>query len=97
MKRENEKWFTMRALIKYAKLPWTTAANSKSIDHYSTIAQQASKWPNAADLPAGSNAIKLTDLHLQGETRALCVQAVGKASILNHSSGPIRAADPSLR
>jgi len=87
----------IRASIKDEKLSWTIAGNENTIDHYSILAQQASQWTEAADLPAGSNTIQLADLHLQGETRALCVQAVGKASILNHSSGPIRAADPSLR
>jgi hypothetical protein len=31
----------------------------------------------------------LRELHLEPETKAVCVQAVGKASLLNHSSGPI--------
>ena len=57
---------------------------------YTILAQQAYQWINVADLPAGANAAKLTDLHLQPESRAPCVQAVGKASVLNHSSGPLK-------
>jgi hypothetical protein len=75
--------------IKDEKLLWTITGNENTIDHYSILAQQSSQWTDVADLPAGSNAIKLTDLHLQPETSTIYVQAVGKPSILNHSSGPI--------
>jgi hypothetical protein len=78
----------VKALIKDERLTWTIAGSENTIDHYTILAQQASQWINVADLPAGSKAVKLTDLHLQPETRALCVQAAGKASMLNHSSGP---------
>lgn len=79
----------VRAAIKDEKLTWTIAGSENTIDHYSILAKQASQWINVAGFPAGSTAVRLTDLHLPPETRALCVQAVGKASMLNHSSGPI--------
>ena len=79
----------VQASVKDEKLTWTITGSENTIDHYTILAQQASQWINVADLPAGSNAVKLTDLHLQPESRALCVQAVGKASILNHFSGRI--------
>ena len=78
-----------RAAIKDEKLTWIIAGSENTIDHYSILAKQASQWINVAGFPAGSNAVRLTDLPLPPETRALCVQAVGKASMLNHSSGPI--------
>jgi hypothetical protein len=79
----------VKASIKDEKLTWTITGSENTIDHYTVLAQQSSQWISVADLPAGSTAVKLSDLHLQPESRALCVQAVGKASMLNHSSGPI--------
>ena len=79
----------VKASIKDEQLTWTIPGSENTIDHYTILAQQASQWINVAELPAGSNAAKLTALHLQPESRALCVEAVGKASMLNHFSGPI--------
>jgi hypothetical protein len=79
----------VKASIKDDHLTWTITGSENTVDHCAILAQQASQWINVADLPAGSNAVKLTDLHLQPKSRALCVQAVGKASMLNHSPSPI--------
>ena len=61
----------VKASIKDEQLTWTITGNENTIDHYTTLAQQASQSINVADLPAGSNAAKLTDLHVQPESAEL--------------------------
>jgi hypothetical protein len=74
------------------RLNWTIDGPKNTIDHYAILVQQGSQWTQATDLPAGVQSIPVTRLSLRSDTSALCVEAVGKASILNHFSGPIQYA-----
>jgi hypothetical protein len=76
----------VKAFINDDNLAWTIAGSEDTIDHYGILAQQGPQWVHVADVPAGSHAIKLRDLHLIPETGTLCVEALGKASLLNHFS-----------
>jgi len=76
----------VKASINDAELSWSISGSEDTIEHYVILAQQESQWANVADVPTGSHSIKLQDLHLKAETRALCVEALGKASLLNHFS-----------
>ena len=60
-----------------------------AVDHYAVLAKRGSEWIEAADVRPGTHSIALTELRLSGKPAAFCVEAVGKASILNHFSGPI--------
>ena len=70
-------------------LSWNVSGPEDTIDHYVVLVQRGSEWTEASDLPSGSRSIALAQLHLSGKPAAFCVEAVGKASILNHFSGPI--------
>jgi len=76
----------VKASINDEELSWSISGSEDTIEHYVILAQQESQWANVADVPTGSHSIKLRDLHLKAESRALCVEALGKASLLNHFS-----------
>ena len=80
----------IQASITNEHLTWTTSGKENTIDHYAILARKGSEWANVADLPTGAHSIALRKLPLQPETTAMCVQAIGKPSVLNHSSGPIQ-------
>ncbi|MBZ5681991.1 MAG: hypothetical protein LAO24_17975 [Acidobacteriia bacterium] len=79
----------VRASITGDELAWSISGRENTIDHYVIMAEKDAQWKDLATLPAGSRSVQLHDLHLQPEVDALCVQAVGKPSMLNHSSGPL--------
>jgi hypothetical protein len=82
---------TVKASIAGNQLSWSITGNENSIDHYAILASgNRSQWKDVTDLPAASHSVELRDLSLQPDTNNLCVQAVGKASILNHFSEPVR-------
>lgn len=72
------------------RLTWTVSGSENTIDHFAVFAQSGREWTEAADLPAGSHSIQLSQLHSREEPAAFCVEAVGKASMSNHFSQPIR-------
>jgi hypothetical protein len=80
---------SVKASISGDNLMWSITGRENTIDHYGILAQNGSQWMDVADLPTGSHSVQLRDLHLQSGVGALCVQAVGKASMLNHSSGAV--------
>lgn len=79
----------IKASLEGDKLSWKISGHENTIDHYAVLAQAGQQWTMVVEVPEGSHSIKLRDLHLQPEAGALCVQAVGKASLLNHFSGPV--------
>jgi hypothetical protein len=80
----------VNATINHDKVEWTLAGQENTLDHFSILARDGSDWTDVRDVPAKLHSIPLRDLHLPAKTTALCVQAVGKASLLNHASGPLR-------
>jgi hypothetical protein len=61
-----------------------------TIYRFAVLAQAGHEWTEAADVPPGSHSVKLSQLQAHEAATAFCVEAVGKASILNHFSQPIR-------
>jgi hypothetical protein len=53
------------------------------------LQQGSSEWSEIRKLSTAQHSVTLQDLHLSPDTANLCVLAVGKPSMLNHSSGPI--------
>jgi hypothetical protein len=80
----------IQASVAGDKLSWTVSAPKNTIDHYIVLAQQGTQWTQGAELPPGTRSISLSQLSVRPETAALCVEAVGRASMLNHFSGPIQ-------
>jgi hypothetical protein len=80
----------LQAEVSGDNLSWNVSAPKETIDHYSVLVQQGRQWTEAAQLPSGTRSIPLSKLSLRPETSALCVEAVGKASIVNHFSGAIQ-------
>ena len=80
---------SVQASITDEKLSWILSGRDNTLDHFAILAQSNSRWLEIADLPAGSRSFPLHDTPSQLEASALCVVAVGKPSILNHSSGSI--------
>jgi hypothetical protein len=80
---------SVKASLDERQLSWDTGGQENTIDHYSILAETRSQWEAVTDLPAKSHSIQLQELTLQPETSALCVEAVGKASMLNHFSEPL--------
>jgi hypothetical protein len=70
-------------------LSWNLSGPEDTIDHYAVLAKHGSDWTEAADVQPGTHSIALTELRVSGKPAAFCVEAVGKASMLNHFSGPI--------
>ena len=79
----------LRASVEGEKLSWSISGPENTLDHIAILAEKSSQWKDVADLSPKSASIALRDLHLEPETGAVCVQAVGKPSMLNHSSGPL--------
>jgi hypothetical protein len=59
------------------------------VDHIAILAKGSSGWKDVSHLPGKSGSIRMRDLRLQPGAAGLCVEAVGKASMLNHFSGPV--------
>jgi len=81
---------SIQASVAGEKLNWTVAGPKNTIDRVVVLTQRHGEWTEAAEFPAGSRSVPLSQLSIQPETSALCVEAVGRASILNHFSGPIQ-------
>lgn len=79
----------VRASVEGEKLSWSLSGPDATVDHIAILAKGSSDWTDVSDLPGKSGSIRMRDLHLQPGATGLCVEAVGKASMLNHSSGPI--------
>ncbi len=80
----------VQASVGEQKLNWTISGDEATIDHYAVLVQDGSQWRDAADVARREHSIPLSRLALTPQSGALCVQAVGKASFLNHSSGAIQ-------
>jgi hypothetical protein len=80
----------VQASVADQKLSWTISGEEEMIDHYSVLVQNGSAWTDAADVPRREHSIALSRLGLTAPSGALCVEAVGRASMLNHSSGAIQ-------
>ena len=64
------------------------------MDHFAILAESGGRWSEVGREPVGSHSAKLSDLHSSAQASALCVIAVGKPSIVNHSSGPVSLPTP---
>ena len=70
-------------------LSWSISGPEDTVDHYAVLAKRGSEWIEAADVRPGIHSIALNELRLSDQPASVCVEAVGKASMLNHFSGPI--------
>ena len=84
-----ENCVSVKAAIAGENLSWSLSGPGETIDHMAILAGKGSRWIDVRDLPAKSGSVRIRDLHLEPGATGLCVQAIGKASMLNHSSGPI--------
>jgi hypothetical protein len=80
---------TVKAVIRQDKIEWTLSGRENTLDHFSILARDGSDWTDVTHVSPESRFVPVRDLHLLAKTTALCVQAVGKASLLNHASGPL--------
>jgi len=71
-------------------LEWKISGHENTIDHIAVLEQQSSEWSEVGKFRPGQHSISLRDLHVSAATANLCVVAVGKPSMLNHSSGEIK-------
>ena len=82
----------IEASLNNGTLNWRVSGGPEdTIDHYAVLAQVGPQWVEAADLSPGSHSIKLSQLRAAAEPAAVCVEAVGKPSIVNHFSQPIKS------
>jgi hypothetical protein len=84
----------VKAGISGDKLDWNISGSEDTIARYLILAQQGSEWNQVAEVPAGSHSVRLQDLSLAAGTASLCVEALGKASLLNHFSAPVQYSTP---
>lgn len=84
-----ENCVSIQAELAKNELTWKVSGPENTIDHFAVLAQVGHEWTEAADLPAGSHSIKLSELQTRETATEYCVEAVGKASLLNHFSQPI--------
>ena len=80
----------LQARLTQESLTWKVEGMENTIDHYAVWIQHGSAWTEAADVPPGIHSVMRSQLDLSAEPAAFCVEAVGKASMLNQFSGPIR-------
>jgi hypothetical protein len=83
----------MKASIRGNSLAWNISGRENTIDHIAVLQQRSSEWSEIGKFPPAQHSVSLQDLHVSAENANLCVVAVGKASMLNHSSGPISGAE----
>jgi len=81
---------SIQASLSEDRLMWKVSGPENTIDHFAVLAQAGHEWTEAADVTPGSHSIELKQLQAREEPTAFCVEAVGKASTLNHFSQPIR-------
>jgi hypothetical protein len=81
---------SIQASLSEGRLTWKVSGPENTIDHFAVLAQTGHEWTEAADVPPGSHSVKLSQLEAHEAPTTFCVEAVGKASILNHFSQPIR-------
>jgi hypothetical protein len=80
----------VRASIREGKtLVWNISGRQNTIDHIAVLQQQSSEWSEIGRFQAAEHSVSLRDLHVSAATSKLCLVAVGKPSMLNHSSGPV--------
>lgn len=80
----------IKASIRDGKtLVWNISGHETTIDHIAVLEQQSSEWSEVGKFRPTQHSIALRDLHVSADAANLCVMAVGKPSMLNHSSGPI--------
>ena len=70
-------------------LVWNISGSENTIDHISVLQQNSSEWSEIRKFPPAQHSVSLQDLHVTEGTANVCVVAVGRPSMLNHSSGPI--------
>ena len=70
-------------------LEWNISGRDNTINHIAVWEQRPSGWIEIGKFPPMQRSVTLQDLHVSAETSNLCVVAVGKPSMLNHSSGAI--------
>lgn len=80
---------SIQASLSEGRLTWMVSGPENTIDHFAVLTQSGHEWTEAADLPNGSHSVKLSQLRTREEPTGYCVEAVGKASMLNHFSQPI--------
>jgi hypothetical protein len=85
---------SIQASLSEGRLTWTVSGPENTIDHFAVLAHTGHEWTEAADVAPGFHSLKLSQPEAQGAPTAFCVEAVGKASILNHFSHPIRNPGP---
>jgi hypothetical protein len=85
---------SVKAEVNREKLSWTITGRDDTLDHISIFAKTDSRWIPLTDLPPTARSISLRELSSPAAIIALCVQAVAKPSLLNHSSGPIKMLPP---
>ena len=80
----------VKASIRDGKtLVWNISGRENTIDHIAVLQQNSSGWSEISRFPPTQHSVTLADLLGSADTANLCVVAVGKPSMLNHSSGPI--------
>ena len=70
-------------------LVWNITGRENTIEHISVLQKSSSEWSEIGKFPPTQHSVTLDDLHVSADTPNLCVVAVGKPSMLNHSSGPL--------
>lgn len=80
---------SVKATISGENLSWSLSGPEDTVDHIAILAGHRSGRARVTELSAESGSIPVRDLHLDLGAAEICVQAIGKASMLNHSSGTI--------
>lgn len=83
----------IKGRLKGHKLAWHLKGNSGTVDHFAILAGATGHWSEVLQAPVHSHAVDLSRLQLSPSASDVCVVAVGKASILDHTTGPIPIPD----
>ncbi|MGE5055547.1 MAG: hypothetical protein ACM3WP_15420 [Acidobacteriota bacterium] len=81
---------SIQPALSEGRLTWKVSGAENTIDHFAVLAQAGHEWTEAANLPPESHSVTLSQLQTREQPTEYCVEAVGKASMLNHFSQPIR-------
>ena len=82
---------SLATAISGSKLSWSVSGNERTVDHYTVfVSTDGQNLMPLADVATSSHALDLASFKLAAGTYVLYVRAVGKPSILNKISDPVK-------
>lgn len=90
-----ENCVSVSAEVRDRQLRWQIQGRENTVDHYAVLASQGKAAPAMlAEEPRGKHSLDIDDLKLPPGNYVFYVEAVGRAGMRNHFSGPVEYSFP---